>query len=210
MFNRLRHNRLASTLGQVIWLNVASTQGQSLSIQHRISSCYLGFQSTWHICLDAIPSLRVLSVITSHLVMPLRTAHVSLISLRHPEHPSIRVLSKHWPSRAHAMSFTDTVPNNSCIIQPLTLGLGSSTDTPSIAYSFPLCFNKRIFATLAYSFPLCFNFSSMPILYGVLDDAPSSLVASWHLSRPSHGQMDATCGSPLLLSQHEGHNLLSS
>ena len=48
-------------------------------------------------------------------------------------------------------------------------------------------FNKPIFDTLVYSLPLsylCLVFSSMHTLYGVLDDAPSYSVASWHSLGP--------------------------
>ena len=41
MFNHLQHNQLASTLGQIIWLDLASTRGQGLLMQHCISSSHL-------------------------------------------------------------------------------------------------------------------------------------------------------------------------
>ena len=63
-------------------------------------------------------------------------------------------------------------------------------------------FNQPNCATLVYLLPssyLCLDFSSIT-LCGVLDNALSSSVASWHSSRP-------LCGRTLLLSQREGcHN----
>ena len=36
----------------------------------------------------------------------------------------------HWPSRAHIISFIDTVPDSGCKIQPPTCGQGRNIDTP--------------------------------------------------------------------------------
>ena len=60
-------------------------------------------------------------------------AHLSFITSRHSEHPSIQVLSRHWLSRAYVMSFTDFILDSRCIIQPPTLGLWRNTDTPMLS-----------------------------------------------------------------------------
>ena len=72
MFNRLRHNRLTSTLGKVIRVVLAFYRGQGLSMKCRIQH-HLGSQETWPICLDIIPSHGVSSVNVAHSIMPSRT-----------------------------------------------------------------------------------------------------------------------------------------
>ena len=129
LFNRLWHNWLTSTLVKVIRLDVASTQGQGLSIQRCISSSSCFPINVVHMSWGHPKSRGVFSH-AAHLVMPSRTGPHVVHNLGHLEHLFIRVQSRHWPSCAHAMSLTDIVSDSGGIIQPLTLGLRCNTSTP--------------------------------------------------------------------------------
>ena len=130
MFNRLQHNRLASTLGLAIQLDLVSSWA-------KVSQCNIASDLVilvpnrhgWYVLMPSQVSGRCRP---SQLT---RSCHrervlVSLISSRHPEHPSIWVLSRHGSFRAHAMSFTDTVLDSGCIMQPPTLRLRHNIGTP--------------------------------------------------------------------------------
>ena len=109
MFNRLRHNRLASTLGQVIWLDLAFAWGQGLSMQCRILSCHLDphRHGPYVLTSSRVSGCHQLSQLAWSCHR--EQARVSLISLGVTEYPSIWVLSRHWLSHAHTVLFTDTV-----------------------------------------------------------------------------------------------------
>ena len=113
MFSHLRHNRLASTLGQVIRLDLAFTRDQGLSC------------ATSHPIISSWFRINIV-----HMSYHRERVHVSFIISGYFEHPSIRVQSRHWPSCAHVMLFTNTLPNSGCKIQLLTLGLRCNTGTP--------------------------------------------------------------------------------
>ena len=57
--------------------------------------------------------------------------HVSIISSRHPKHPSIWVLSSFTLAHVHVKPFTTYIPNRKCIIQPPTHELECNIGTPS-------------------------------------------------------------------------------
>ena len=56
--------------------------------------------------------------------------HMSIISLRHPNHPSILILCSIGLSHVHSKPFTTYVLDSGCIIQPPIHGLGRNTSTP--------------------------------------------------------------------------------
>ena len=126
LFNRLWHNWLTSTLVQVIRLDVASTWSQGLSIQRSISSSSRFSIHVVHMSWRH-PKSRGVFGHAAHLVTSSRTGPHVVHNLGHLEHLSIRVQLRHWPSRAHAMSFTDIVSDSRGINQPLTHGLGCNT-----------------------------------------------------------------------------------
>ena len=68
MFNHLQHNRLTSTLVQVIRLDLVFYRSQGLSCATSIQH-HLGSQLTWSSYLDIIPSHGVSSPIQAHSVM---------------------------------------------------------------------------------------------------------------------------------------------
>ena len=89
--------------------------GQGLSMQCHVSSCHLDLHRHGPYVLT---SSRVSGCSRpSQLVRSCHRewARVSFISLGLLEHPSILVLSRHWPSRANAVSFADTVPDSGCM-----------------------------------------------------------------------------------------------
>ena len=119
MYINLQPNRLASSLGQVIWLDLASTQDLA-------SQCHLDSQLTWPTCLDVIPNHRVSSAITTHLVIPSRMGPRVIHNIG-TSWTSIYLSGFYQgigPSYVHTISFTDSIPNSGCMIQPPTHGLG--------------------------------------------------------------------------------------
>lgn len=64
-----------------------------------LSSCYLGSQLAWLLCLDVIPS-HMMCNRPSQLTRSChwQQIHVSFITSKHPEHSSIKILLRHWPS----------------------------------------------------------------------------------------------------------------